>query len=134
MAREHEYATTDEVAAGFRPLSEDEEDKCAALIIEAGIMIDAVAPDADYDAKMLAVCRMVRRAIGSGEDAAPMGATQGSVSALGYSQSWTLGTGSTGELYIGKAEKTLLGISNRIGASNPYGGDRCAARHHCNAL
>ena len=48
-----------------------------------------------------------------------MGATQGSMSALGYSQSWTIGAGSVGELYLGKLEKKLLGACNRIGSYSP---------------
>jgi hypothetical protein len=48
-----------------------------------------------------------------------MGATQGSVSALGYSQSWTIGSGSTGELYISKVEKKMLGAGNAIGSYSP---------------
>ena len=52
----------------------------------------------------------------------PIGATQGSMSALGYSQSWTTGTGSSvGELYLAKLDKKLLGVGNAIGASNPLG-------------
>lgn len=122
------YATVDEVAAGYRPFDSAEQPKCETLIKEAGVMIDAIARQACYDAKKLVVCRMVRRAMGSGESVAPMGATQGSVSALGYSQSWAFGgNASTGELYIGKAERQMLGLGNKIGASNPFviGGDRC---------
>ena len=63
---------------------------------------------------------MVMRAIGDGDGGGiPMGATQGSQSGLGYSESWTIGSGSAGELYIGKLEKKLLGSDNKIGASNP---------------
>lgn len=118
------YASVDDVEAGFRELSDREKDKCEALIVESGVMIDAVAPSATDAAKKVVTCRMVRRAIGNGDDGAPMGATQGTVSALGYSQTWTMGGGaSTGELYIGKSEKSILGCANKIGASNPYGGD-----------
>ena len=46
--------------------------------------------------------------------------TQGSQSGLGYSQSWTIGTGgSTGELYIGRIEKKLLGAGDLIGSHSP---------------
>lgn len=118
------YATVDDVEAGFRELTDAEKDKCGALIVEAGVMIDTVASGASCAVKKIVTCRMVRRAIGNGEQDMPMGATQGTVSALGYSQTWTMGNGaSTGELYIGKTEKTMLGVSNKIGASNPFGGD-----------
>ena len=117
------YATVEQVEAGFRELTTAEEAKCQALIVEAGIMIDAVAPNAAADRKCVVTCRMVRRALGGGEDV-PLGASQGTVSALGYSQTWSLGSGgASGELYIGKAERTLLGVANKIGATNPYGGE-----------
>ena len=64
---------------------------------------------------------MVRRAIGDGQETQtfPMGATQGSIGALGYTQSWTLNNGSVGELYLAKTEKQLLGIGNKLGSYSP---------------
>lgn len=114
------YATIEQVEAGFRALDADEQEKCEALLNEAAVLIDAVAPNASADAKQVVSCRIVRRAIGDGESASvPMGATQGSIAAGGYSQSWTIGSGSSGELYFGKTERILLGIGNKIGAGNP---------------
>ena len=70
--------------------------------------------------EMSTSCRMVERAVGDGTEAGiPMGATQGSMSALGYSQSWTIGSGATGELYLSKIEKKLLGAGNAIGSYSP---------------
>lgn len=118
------YATVEDVEKGFRELDETEQTKCEALLEEADILIDAVASSAEDTAKKVAECRMVRRALGDGSPSAsafPMGSTQGSMSALGYSQSWTLTNGSAGELYIGKTERQILGLGNRIGTSNPYG-------------
>lgn len=62
---------------------------------------------------------MVIRALGIDNDI-PLGATQGSMSGLGYSQSWTIGTGgSVGELYLSKTDKQLLGGGNSIGSHSP---------------
>lgn len=116
------YATTAEVAAGFRTLSQEEMERCEALLLEAAVVVDAYNKDAEDAAKRLVSCRMVRRQLGSGEGNAtqfPLGSTQGSVSAMGYSQSWTMGSGSAGELYLSKLEKKLLGVGNRIGARSP---------------
>ena len=116
------YATIEQVEAGFRELDADEREVCTALLEEAAVMIDAAAPDAGEEVKRVVSCRMVRRVIGSADAAlAPIGTTQGTVSAGGYSQTWTVG-GTTGELYLGKAEKTMLGIGNRIGAQSPLEG------------
>lgn len=118
------YATAEDVAAGFRNLSDDERGRCVSLLEEAAVIIDAYSAGADADRKKLVSCRMVRRILGGGNDAPlyPLGSTQGSVSAMGYSQSWTMGSGSAGELYLSKLEKKLLGVGNRIGARSPLEG------------
>lgn len=116
------YATIADVQARLtRELSADEEAVCTALLQDSAVLIDAVAPNAGKDAKMVVSCRMVIRALGDGSAAGvPMGATQGSMSGLGYSQSWTIGSGgSTGELYLAKTDKLLLGAGNQIGAYSP---------------
>jgi len=115
------YATVEQVELGFRSLTEEEQVKCAALLDEASVLIDAVAKNASSEAKQVVSCRIVRRSLGDGSDTSvPIGATQGSMSALGYSQSWTISNGSSGELYLGKTDRILLGLGNKIGCSNPY--------------
>ena len=85
------YATAEDVAAGFRNLGDDEKDRCVSLLEEAAVIIDAYNAGADAGRKNLVSCRMVRRILGDGggNDAPlyPLGSTQGSVSAMGYSQS-----------------------------------------------
>ena len=113
------YATVQDVAAGFRPLTASEQTIASQLLVEAAIIIDAYNSLASADAKNVVSCRMVRRSIGSSGDM-PIGASQGSMSALGYSQSWTMGaTGSTGELYLNRMDKKLLGAGNSIGSYSP---------------
>ena len=115
------YATIANVQAGFRPLDADERELCDELLEEAAVIIDAYNQNADEDAKRVVSCRMVRRAIGDGTggQALPLGATQGSIAAGGYSQSWTISGGSAGELYLGKVDKKLLGVGNSIGSYSP---------------
>lgn len=116
------YATPQMVEAGFRDLTPDEEDRCTALLEEAAVMIDACGSTVQDEIKALVSCRMVRRALGDSDTTIPLGATQGTIAAGGYSQSWTVGaSGTTGELYFGRIEKKLLGISDSIGAGNPLG-------------
>ena len=113
------YATSYDVEEGFRLLTSEEHNRAEALLVEAAVIVDAYNQAASEDAKRLVSCRMVRRQLGAGEGGDiqfPMGSTQGSMSAMGYSQSWTMGSGSTGELYLGKLEKKLLGVGNRIGS------------------
>ena len=115
------YATVGDVQCRMvKPLSNDQMDVCAALLDDAGVLIDAIAPNASDEAKATVSCSMVIRAMGSqGDLTVPTGATQGSASALGYSQSWTFGNGATGELYLSRTEKRLLGVGNRIGSYSP---------------
>ena len=127
------YATVEEVEAGFRTLTAEERVRCSPLLEDAALIIDAYGREAKADVKRLVSCRMVRRLLGDGTGGEtplyPMGATQGSVSALGYTQSWTMGSsGSAGELYLSKLEKKLLGAGNRIGAASPVEGLCDAAR------
>ena len=115
------YANVADVQARMvRDLTADEQTVCATLLDDAAVMIDAVAAGAPPGAKTIVSCRMVQRALGSGDAGAPVGATQGSMSALGYSQSWTVGTGGTvGELYLSRADRRLLGAGNKIGSYSP---------------
>ena len=115
------YATVTDVQSRMtRTLSTTEQSVCGFLLDDAAILIDAYNSAATADAKKTVSCRMVIRAIGDGSDSVPMGATQGSMSGLGYSQSWTIGSGgSVGELYLSKTDRQLLGGSNEIGSYSP---------------
>ena len=116
------YATVNDVQDRMlREMTADESSLCEQMLDDAAVIIDAYNPCADSDAKKVVSCRMVIRQLGSGGDPiTPIGATQGSMSALGYTQSWTIGsTGATGELYLGKLEKKLLGIGEKIGSHSP---------------
>ena len=116
------YATVEELQArSIRTLTELEKSKCGTLLDDAAVLIDIAAPSAPADAKKVVSCRMVIRAIGDGQPGGyPVGATQGSMSGLGYSQSWTVGSGgSVGELYLSRMDKKMLGVGNRIGSYSP---------------
>lgn len=117
------YATIIDVEARItRPLSTQEEFAATTMLDDAAVMIDAFAPGASADVKKVVSCRMVIRAIGDGENSGvPVGATQGSMSGLGYAQSWSIGGngGAAGELYLSKIEKQMLGMGDRIGSHSP---------------
>ena len=98
----------------------ENEEMCIALLDDAAIIIDSFNRSAPPDAKKLVSCNMVMRAIGGGEDAqVPIGATQGTVSALGYSQTWSMSSGASGELYLSKLDKKLLRAGVKIGFRSP---------------
>lgn len=113
------YATYQDVQDRMSStMSPSEQSICTNLLEDAAVMIDSYNSVADNDVKKIVSIRMVLRSM-SVSDGIPVGATQGSMSGLGYSESWTVSSGAVGELYFGKEEKRLLGISNKIGASSP---------------
>lgn len=115
------YASVEDVQARMsRTMSESEQAICATLLDDAAVIIDAFNVNASEDKKQIVSCRMAIRQLGDGNDAGvPIGATQGSMSGLGYSQSWTLSSGATGEMYLSKLDKEILGYSNKIGSYSP---------------
>lgn len=115
------YATVSDVQARMsRTMSSSEQTICGTLLDDAKVMIDAVVANPSADAAKVVSCRMVIRALGDGNDSGmPIGATQGSMSGLGYSQSWTVSGGSTGELYLSKTDRQMLGLSNNVGSYSP---------------
>lgn len=117
------YASTTDIESRIgRELSEAEESQCTTLLDDAAIIIDSFNSSANTDIKKVVSCRMVIRTLDNDVDI-PLGASQGSMSGLGYAQSWTMGSGGgAGELYLSKLEKTLLGYSNKIGSYSPVQG------------
>ena len=115
------YATINDVKGRItRTLSASEETVATNLLDDVAVLIDAWNANASADAKKIVSCNAVIRAIGNGDTDIPIGATQGSMSALGYSQSWTVGSGgSTSELYLSRTDKKLLGAGKSIGSYSP---------------
>lgn len=101
-----------------KTFSDQEKVLCNELLNDSAVIIDSYNKNASQDVKKLVSCRMVIRAIGNSDTDTPIGASQGTMSALGYSQSWTLSAGATGELYLSKMDKKLLGVS-KIGSHSP---------------
>lgn len=104
-----------------KEFTENEKAVCDALLDDAALLIDTYNKEADTEAKKVVSCRVVMRAM-STENDLPIGATQGSMAALGYSQSWTISNGSVGELYLNKTDKKLLGVGSKIGSYSPLEG------------
>ena len=115
------YATISDIEGRMtRELSETEETVCTNLLDDVAVLIDVYNVNASSDAKKVVSCNAVIRAIGSGDSDFPVGATQGTMSALGYSQSFTIGSGGAlSELYLSRTDKKLLGSGNSIGSYSP---------------
>lgn len=117
------YATYSDVEARVgRTFTSTEQATCTSLLSRAGLMIDSFSVSADKSAeiKQEVSISMVSRLMAESRDSSiPIGATQGSMSGLGYVQSWTFSNGATGQLYFSKDDKRLLGVGNAIGSYSP---------------
>lgn len=115
------YATLEDVIKRMnRDLSLKEQEIAETLLDDAAVLIDAFNQNANNESKKIVSCRMIIRALGEGDTGGiPVGATQGSVAGLGYSQSWTLSNGSVGQLYLDKTDKKYLGCGDKIGSYSP---------------
>lgn len=115
------YATVEDVQGRMtRTLTETETTVVGNLLNDAAVLIDSYNASASADAKLIVSCRMVIRAVGDGQSDVPIGASQGSIAALGYSQSWTMGTNaSVGQLYLDRTDKGILGGGAKIGSYSP---------------
>lgn len=102
-----------------RTFSSTEQEVCNTLLERAALLIDSYNTSASADIKKSVSVETVARAMNVTPDV-PMGASQGSMSGLGFSQSWTMQSGgAVGDIYLSKADKKLLGVGDAIGASNP---------------
>lgn len=116
------YATVEDVQARMlTPMTQEQQSVCGKLLEGAARIIDNFNANATADGKNEVSIRMVQRAIASSSMSdIPIGSTQGSIAALGYSQSWTMGNNaSVGQLYLDRTDKQLLGGGSKIGAHSP---------------
>lgn len=119
------FAEVSDVEARWRTLSTAEQSRADVLLEDASAILDRLVKvdvDDGRQASLLKTtcCNMVIRAM-SATESDSYGATQMSMTAGPYSQSWTYGN-PTGDLYLTRLEKKLLGIGvGRIGWA-PLGG------------
>jgi hypothetical protein len=107
------YADVSDLEVRWRTLTEDEQARAEALLDDASAMLDAYTTVDETDEKQLnllkiVVCNMVERAMSTGGDM--YGVTQQSMTAIGFTQQFRYAN-PTGDLYITKSEKRMLGIS-----------------------
>lgn len=114
------YAEVSDIESRWRDLTTDEAARAAALIDDASAMLTELVDVDTSDTTQAALlemvcCNMVIRAM-SASDSDAFGASAVSMTAGPYSQAWTYSNPS-GDMYLTKMEKRLLGItSSYIGA------------------
>lgn len=117
------YAEVSDIELRWHELDSDEQSRAAVLIDDASAMLDALvtvdtSDDEQLELLKMVCCNMVIRAM-SASEADSYGASNMSMTAGVYTQSWTY-SNPTGDMYLTKMEKRLLGISSAyIGSIRP---------------
>lgn len=117
------FADVSDIEARWRTLTVDEKARAAVLIEDASAVLSKLVPvdpnDEQQDALLKTVCcNMVIRAM-SATESDMFGVSQSSMTAGPYSQSMNYANPS-GDMYLTKLEKRLLGItSGYIGSIRP---------------
>ena len=117
------YATVSDIESRWRALSQDEQSRASVLIDDASAMLTALVEidtDDTEQAQLLkqVCCSMVIRAM-SATEADMFGVSQSTITAGPYSQTSNYANPS-GDMYLTKLEKRLLGItSGYIGSIRP---------------
>lgn len=112
------YATVLDLETRFRPLSDEEKARAAALLEDAAVIIDAAASSAPDHAKKLVSCAMVKRAMAMPGGEGVSSYQQGAGS---YTESQQFAN-PTGDLYLTKSERKTLGASKQRAFEIALGG------------
>ena len=116
------FADVHDIEARIGVLSAADEERAATLLDDAAAILSAlvsVDPDDDEQAELLKTisCNMVIRSMSAPADT--FGVQSASMTAGAYSQTWQYANPS-GDMYLTKLEKRLLGISSSyIGTIRP---------------
>jgi hypothetical protein len=117
------YAEVSDIELRWHELDSDEQSRAAVLIDDASAMLDALvnvdtSDDEQLELLKMVCCNVVIRAL-SATTSDAFGVSNASMTAGAYSQSWTYANPS-GDMYLTKLEKRLLGVTNSyIGSIRP---------------
>lgn len=121
------YATVDDLEARWRTLSADERARAAVLLEDAAVRLDAACPpsdpptDQELAARKIVSCEMVKRAMSS---AATGGVGVASIQqGAGPYQETVQFSNPTGDLYLTKADRKLLGCGAQVAFTVPMAND-----------
>jgi hypothetical protein len=132
------FATTDDLEQRWRPLDSDEETRAAVLLGDAAVRIRVACPgidakiaatppampELDPDVPKIISCEMVKRAMLSPVDQPPMSQTQETVGPFSRGGTYV---NPTGDLYLTKAEKQMLGCGGQQAFTVPMRSESATA-------
>lgn len=119
------FASTEDLVKRWRPLSPTETETAAVLLEDASVEVRlllkrAGVPEVEVDAAaaMIVVCGMVKRSMIAGDNSP--GVTTSQETTGPFSRSFTYAN-PTGDLYLTKREKLLLGLGAQSAFTIPMG-------------
>jgi hypothetical protein len=126
------YAIVSDVEARWRTLTTAEKARAEVLLEDAAVEIDSVCPPSDpatldeLSARLIVSCRMVKRAMATpgGVDGIGVESIQAGAGPFQETQKFT---NPSGDLYLTRADRKLLGCGNQAAYTVPMV-DRLAVR------
>lgn len=119
------FASTEDLVKRWRPLSSTETETAAVLLEDASVEVRLLLKRAgvpevevDADAARIVVCGMVKRSMIAGDNSP--GVTTSQETTGPFSRSFTYAN-PTGDLYLTKREKLLLGLGAQSAFTIPMG-------------
>lgn len=118
------YAVVTDVEARWRTLSADEKARAGILLDDAAVRLDAVCPPSDpptaqeLSARLIVSCEMVKRAMATPGGVGGIGVTSVQAGAGPFQETQQF-SNPTGDLYITKADKALLGCGRQVAFTVP---------------
>lgn len=122
------YATVDDLAARWRPLTDDESVRAAVLLEDAAVRLDAACPpsvpptEQELSARKIVSCEMVKRAMAVSGGGEGVGVTSLQMGAGPYQETRQFAN-PTGDLYLAKGDKLLLGCGKSQAFTIPVSND-----------
>lgn len=121
------YATVADLESRWRTLSSDEKTRAAVLIDDAAVRLDAMCAPSEpitgqeAAARKIVSCEMVKRAMATPGGIDNIGVTQFSETTGPFTDQRTFAN-PTGDLYLTKADKALLGCGRQVAFTVPMTG------------
>lgn len=118
------YADVTDLEDRWRPLSEPEQARAEVLLGDAAVRLDVSCPPSDpptateLEARRIVSCEMVKRAMATPGGIAGMGVTSVQAGAGPFQETQQF-SNPTGDLYMTKGDRALLGCGGQVAFTQP---------------
>lgn len=118
------YATVADLEDRWRTLTSDEQSRAEVLLGDAAVRLDVLCPPSvpptvsELAARMIVSCEMVKRAMATPGGVAGIGVTSVQAGAGPFQETQQF-SNPTGDLYLTKSDRALLGCGNQVAYTFP---------------